>query len=737
MPPTLYLFKSARRPLYRKENLHLLAAERGSIVELAYNRMWVAPHFFDATSIPRGTHVNILFTERPYDFFVPVRDAEVVEVVADELMLRLRVVLHSWIGIEDRDLADFTRLVKATDPTLAPGTKFVVPKRDGVELRPYYDEREDEGWRRVVDRVLELSARTDEQPYRRSVFFRAAGLRIGDELHVARRVPLEPGRDATLLLRFYNPHLSDADVEQLALQVLAPPDVLEAHFAERFPTAGDVEVALRTLGPDPSLTLQIGPGAAQHTSITERFSTRAARSRAASSRPAVVKHDLLRVCDLVLRDGANAADPLEVIDAFERLLPDEPRVLERKACLLAARGREAEAFRILRALDPETMGDGARLLRFRLLAAHDAATGAVAELVLLDLLAEARFERLLDVLADMPARPLAVILPRLAEELPVEQLRALVERLGGRLESPDAIADLAWSIAYASGDGRWAYSWLHERQATLHLTDPVVADAMIELAEVAGIPEGDPDLVDAASHRLLNLIEAGRIDDARARLTRLARTLTGEARARLYSDVADRLERHRAADEAAHLLVELAEHALAAGDLDAASDAVERANGVWTRAARSGEEAPAWLHDCVTRVTDAWKRCGELAEWRRSADEKLEAELRARYLNGRLLIAGGVRQPQIVERLEQATGAKVDWAESFRTEVADLDGYAARLANGTYAAVLHLWRKTGHGTGDRLKGAAEGAGALWLPVAGVGAQAMIRALGDGGAGERV
>src|SRR5690606_27936060 len=31
--PTLYLFKAARRPLYRKENLQLLAAERGSVVD--------------------------------------------------------------------------------------------------------------------------------------------------------------------------------------------------------------------------------------------------------------------------------------------------------------------------------------------------------------------------------------------------------------------------------------------------------------------------------------------------------------------------------------------------------------------------------------------------------------------------------------------------------------------------------------------------------------------------------
>jgi hypothetical protein len=56
-------------------------------------------------------------------------------------------------------------------------------------------------------------------------------------------------------------------------------------------------------------------------------------------------------------------------------------------------------------------------------------------------------------------------------------------------------------------------------------------------------------------------------------------------------------------------------------------------------------------------------------------------------------------------------------------------------ANRACAAVLHLWKKTGHETGDRLKRAAETGGAAGLPVAGVGAAALVRALAGDGEGK--
>src|SRR5690606_24507581 len=83
--PTLYLFKAARRPLYRKENLQLLAAERGSVVDVWYNRAWVAPELWGEGAIRPGTPVVFVFADRPYTRFVPVRQGEVLEAGTDEL----------------------------------------------------------------------------------------------------------------------------------------------------------------------------------------------------------------------------------------------------------------------------------------------------------------------------------------------------------------------------------------------------------------------------------------------------------------------------------------------------------------------------------------------------------------------------------------------------------------------------------------------------------------------------
>src|SRR5690606_16010530 len=61
---TLYLFKAARRPLYRKENLQLLAAERGSVVDVWYNRARVAPELWGEGRVTPGTRVVLVFAWR-------------------------------------------------------------------------------------------------------------------------------------------------------------------------------------------------------------------------------------------------------------------------------------------------------------------------------------------------------------------------------------------------------------------------------------------------------------------------------------------------------------------------------------------------------------------------------------------------------------------------------------------------------------------------------------------------
>ncbi len=749
MAQALYLFKAARRPLYRKENLQLLAAERGSVMEVAYNRSWVAPQYWGEGAVQRGARVYFVFTERPYGLFVPVRQGEVLEAETDDLMLRLRVVLGNWIGVEDRDLADFTRLVQRIDANGVPGTKFVAPKRDGVVFTPYFDEREDEGWRRVVDHVLEASRQCDEDPYCRSVFFRPVALHVNGESLVARRVPLEPGTRATLVLGFHNPHLTQDDLARLELRALAAEDALRVDLPAHFPPTGELEVPFEVVGGEPVLTIQIGPAPAEHTSVRLRFGARtgegAARRdsieshaelasgsippRDADSIEAVAasREDVMRLYDVVFRNARmESADALDVLDAFQRLLPVEQRLKERRAFLLDEQGEEERAWHVLHGLDPEIMGDDARFLLFRLHAARDGGAGLLHDVLSLDLTAEGRFDRFVTTLESLPAHALARLVPALVPELPAEQLRPLMERAAARLESPDALADTANNLYMVTGDANWAYSFLDDRRRSLRLDGSVVVDALVDLAAAGGRSDDVADLPADVARRIGNLIERDLLNEARARLREAGRALRRSERDRLYHHIADRLERKRAFAVAAEVMVELGYSACASGDLAEATEAVERAQGLWAVGhggdtglpgnASADPAPPLWLSDAGTRVRAAWLRCEDLIEWRKTAEERRREAIRAQLAGKRILIAGGLRQPEWEQPLRELTGAEIDWAEKYRGEGDNLRSFADRIRSGRYALVIHRLQKSGHEVPEQLRDACKEVGVPWVPT---------------------
>lgn len=53
-PPSLYVCEAARGSRYRHENLHILAAERGRVVEGSYNPIGVATELLDDGARTRG-----------------------------------------------------------------------------------------------------------------------------------------------------------------------------------------------------------------------------------------------------------------------------------------------------------------------------------------------------------------------------------------------------------------------------------------------------------------------------------------------------------------------------------------------------------------------------------------------------------------------------------------------------------------------------------------------------------
>lgn len=720
----IYLFKAARRPLYRKENLHLLAEQRGSVVDLAYNRSWVAADFFEDGAIARGAPVFFIFTERPYTTFVPVRGGEIVSATWDDLMLRLKVALGNWVGVEGTDLATFTQIVKQTGADCVPGRKFVGPKRDHLNLVPYYDEREDEGWRTAVDHVLEMSAASEDQPYRESVFFRSVGLRTSDgELHRARRLPMEPGSEAKLLLHFHNPHLSGAVAHTLRAQ--APEADLAVSAPERFPAEGAVEIDLQLVGGHPELMLQIGPAPAHHTHVIERFRTRAGEGDAAIPAADLSRRrgELLGIYDFLARSARfDDADQEDLFERFEQLLPDEQRIQEDRALWLQESGDGEGAYRRLKDLDPELLSENARFSLFRLGLAHDHQVNPIHSINRLALTSETAFSRLLDELQEIEARHLARFLPALALELPVEQLRELEARVARRLESPDAIASMADAIWLVSEDPAWACGFLRERIRTLHLSDASVEGKLLELA--GSLPPGEvPEAEEIAIRRVSNRIQAGRVDEATADLRALALALPIEERQHLYHTITERLIERGDAEKAQALLVELAWAACEAGELLIASRAVERAVAL---VARDGKPAPEWISEAVDKIERAWEAFEPVSVWRKSEEDRRRSLLRERLLNKRILVAGGLKRPHSVARLQTMTGADVDWAESFRGESDALDSYAERIANGRYALVIYLFQKSGHDVGGKLKEACAKADVPFAYAAGAGADGLVR-----------
>jgi hypothetical protein len=724
----IYLFKAARRPLYLKENLHLLAAERGAIVEVAWNRSWVSSRFFDQGSIERGRQVCFIFTDRPYSCFVPVRAGEVVSSEWDDLMLRLRVSLRNHIGLDDMDVGRFTRLVQHASADHCPGAKFVGLKRDGVEFVNFYDEREEEGWRRAVDEVLRMSAASESDPYRRSIFFRPAGLRTADEeLAIARRVPLEPGTRATLQLNFYNPHLDDEALAGHHLRLLAPADALRVEAPGALPREGAVEVVVEPLGPA-ELTIQVGPGAAQHTQVVERFRTRDQHASVAGDDgdPADVarrREELLGLYDFVKRNAAfGPGDEADFHERFAALLPDEQRIREEWGLLYYRDGSATEALRLLGGLDPERMeSDDARFALFRLRINDD---GAAHHMEVLGLSGEGRFPRLLDEIAELSPAVLARVVPDLIESLPADQVGALVARVGDSIDSPDALVTMAQRLYCDADDGTWVYRWLLQRYRALRLATRSVEDTILELASACGC-QGDPDLDEIASRNVANLVERGELEEARTRLRVAAQALGDAERRRLYHRIGERLTALSRWADAASLMAELCWIELNEGRPAEATDAISRARGYWEH---TGEVTPPELAASIAAVERAWNDLAPLHEWRTSEAERRRAVLRGTFHNKRILIAGGEKNAEWVDYFSELTGAHTDWCRSHHTESDDLAAFAQRIANGHYAVVIHYLQRTGHGTAAVLKPAAQAADVPWLDAVSPGRNGLEEAL---------
>ena len=101
----LYLLKSAVNNEYLQENLRILAAPAGEQITIDYVARWVNPALWG--NIRPGEDACLVFSDRPYRRFVPVRRAQVVKVVDEAGVLTVTVRLGPLARC--RDLRAFSQ----------------------------------------------------------------------------------------------------------------------------------------------------------------------------------------------------------------------------------------------------------------------------------------------------------------------------------------------------------------------------------------------------------------------------------------------------------------------------------------------------------------------------------------------------------------------------------------------------------------------------------------------------
>lgn len=437
----LYLLKGSRVREYHQQNVAILGAPEGEVVEVAYNRRWVQP----GLAVEPGAGCAIVFADSPYDYFVPVRFA-VLDAV-DETDARVAVSCRLGPFVRSGALEPLNE--RWTDPALPvrPGKQhFLFEDANPGLIGPQSLAQADEAWQAAVDAlrgngffertsVARLRAMVDE---------------TGLDLDASHSVPVGSIVQARLEVR--SPFLGDEQLE-LLLDV-EPRGAVELLGAAVVPANGEADLQLQVTAAGP-LSVGLAFGHEPLLSSRPRFSLTAepARRRAAAEvgRPETVDVGGLRSLTARLRRDADIDDATWFglyQDVFLAWAPDDP-------VLLASYARHAydvqdygECYRALGKV-PQRLPDDDYL--YLLATLRTGREGSLADLIQrIDLKEEGRFEQFLAALDGIPEAPLHELLRLLPNQLLGEDKTVrFLERAWKLVLDVDLACRIAEQAAYA------------------------------------------------------------------------------------------------------------------------------------------------------------------------------------------------------------------------------------------------------------------------------------------------
>ncbi|HIP97231.1 MAG TPA: hypothetical protein EYH32_08475 [Anaerolineae bacterium] len=723
----LYLLKSAINNEYFQENLRILAAPVGEEMTVDYVTRWVDPALWG--NIGRGEDACLVFSDRPYHRFVPVRRALVVKVVDEAGVLTITVRLGPLARCGDlrafsQHFSQLSRrqyfVVRASESPL----DFVPEGEDGLE-----------DWKQII-RALQVSPGEGRPSrYARSIFLRYLPPTEADEQSLLLSIEGQAGQTrrrpcgvlASTAAQMSNVEMRAGQTYYQPIYCYAPglePDRLSDYSLVVEPGTHNVEIGkIPPLQLDGLLVLEITPLEAGEDLILDVW-IRPDRARSAALHlrypvaeappgeeveavprvaPAGLDERYLRaIFQVIHTDDGPARDQalLELIDRdLHPLLPDSPFLKEQRALCLYRLERWLQAYEAFSALDPDRVSPEAIVAWFvsACRAGIETDLGAILKHFnawertaltdqLIDALPMVEEERRLQLLRDTWLGA-----GRYREMW--QAVRDTFTRPAAILEVVDLMVDETLYNVLTPAQG---YRYLRERmevlgQAPLELLRRAVELGLQQPDEAPGLEELFLELIDRLLQRSDDPTEAlAMIDQARGRLSDHAWV---EVTERLADALAKR-EEGQWRSHACKLYVDLARVCREQfQDLDAAEAYLIQAHCI------VGEDQE--LAEAVDAEEARWTAAVEQIEavrlWRDGLAEVRRERMREVLSGKRAIFVGGVKRGFDVEAVRTELGlAEAEFVSHFHSERGRLNKVRQRIRQGQVDYVIDFVRFGAH-----------------------------------------
>lgn len=130
---------------YHQQNVAILGAPEGEVVEVVYNRRWVQP----GLAVEPGAGCAIVFADSPYEYFVPVRFGVLQRV--EETDSRVTMTCRLGAFVRPGALEPLNDRWSGPDRPVRPGDCFLFEDANPGLVGPRSLEEAEEAWREAVD----------------------------------------------------------------------------------------------------------------------------------------------------------------------------------------------------------------------------------------------------------------------------------------------------------------------------------------------------------------------------------------------------------------------------------------------------------------------------------------------------------------------------------------------------------------------------------------------------------